>query len=336
MQSKIRGKQTIAFESPPVVLSSATVVGPMEGAGPLASKFHTVLADTLDGEKSWERTESKMLKDAIKSTITQANLMEADINFLLAGDLLNQITASNYAARDLPISFLGIYGACSNMALSLFLGSALIDGGFAERVVAAASSHHDTAERQYRFPTEQGVQRPLTAQWTVTGAGATLLSRQGTGVKITYATPGKVIDLGVSDPNNMGAAMAPAVADTIIRHFQDLGSTPADYDLIISGDLGQIGLNITKDLVAQGGYQLNNYTDCGLLMYDDTQDAHSGGSGCGCSAVVINAHILRELQAKRLKKVLFIGSGALLSPTLTQQGESIPSIGHAVVLEAPL
>ncbi len=335
MQSKIRGKQTIAFASPPVVLASSTVVGPMEGAGPLGVNFHKVLPDTLDGEKSWERTESKMLKDAVKATINQANLKESDINYLLAGDLLNQITASNYAARDLPMPFVGLYGACSTMALSLLLGSVLIDGGFAERVVAAASSHHDTAERQYRFPTEQGVQRPPTAQWTVTGAGATLLGREGSGVRITYATTGKIIDMGVSDPNNMGAAMAPAVADTIIRHFKDLGTKPEAYDLIISGDLGQIGVSITQELVARAGYELNNYTDCGVLIYDQSQDAHAGGSGCGCSAVVVNGHILREIQAKKLKTVLFIASGALLSPTFNLQGESIPSIGHAVVLEAP-
>ncbi|HWJ04085.1 MAG TPA: stage V sporulation protein AD, partial [Verrucomicrobiae bacterium] len=211
----------------------------------------------------------------------------------------------------------------------------LIDGGFASRVVAAASSHHNTAERQYRYPTELGTQRPMSAQWTVTGAGASLLANQGFGVKITHATLGKVVDLGVSDPNNMGAAMAPAVADTIITHFQDLGRGPDYYDLIITGDLGQVGMEITRDLIARAGYNVNNLSDCGVLIYDDSQDAHAGGSGCGCSAVVINGHIIKELMAGRLKRVLFIGSGALLSPTFNQQGESIPSIGHAVVMEGP-
>jgi len=309
----------------------------MEGNGPLGTKFDKVLPDSLDGEQTWEKTESKMLKDAVKMAVSQAQLTEQDIDFLLAGDLLNQITSSNYAARDLPIPFMGLYGACSTMAMGLAIGSMLVDGGFAARVVAAASSHHNTAERQYRFPTELGTQRPMSAQWTVTGAGASLLADKGFGVKITHATLGKTIDLGISDPNDMGAAMAPAVADTIICHFQDLGIGPEAYDLVITGDLGQIGKNITMDLVGRAGYSLalDKYSDCGLMIYDPSQDTHAGGSGCGCSAVVINGYIIKELLAGRLKKVLFIGSGALLSPTFNQQGESIPSIGHAVALEGP-
>lgn len=335
MKAKLRGKQTVAFTTPPVIVSCASIVGPMEGVGPLGTRFDRVLPDTLDGQETWEKTESKMLKDAIKMAIAQAKLSDQDINFLVAGDLLNQLTASHFAVRDLPIPFLGLYGACSTMALGLALGSMLIDGGYADRVVAAASSHHNTAERQYRFPTEMGTQRPMSAQWTVTGAGASLLAAQGFGVKVTHATLGKVVDLGISDANDMGAAMAPAIADTIICHFQDLATGPESYDLIVTGDLGQVGMNITRDLTARCGYKLDKYTDCGVLIYDPSQDAHAGGSGCGCSAVVINGHILKDILAGRLKKVLFIGSGALLSTTSSLQGESIPSIGHAVVLEGP-
>lgn len=335
MKSKLKGRQTVEFASPPVIISFSSIVGPMEGLGPLGKSFDKVLPDTLDGQESWEKTETKMLKDAVKMAISQAQLSDEDINFVLAGDLLNQLSVSNFAARDLPIPFLGLYGACSTMAMSLALGSMLIDGGFADRVVAAASSHHNTAERQYRYPTELGNQRPMSAQWTVTGAGASLLSAQGYGVKVTHATLGKVIDLGISDANDMGAAMAPAIADTLICHFQDLDTRPEAYDLIISGDLGQVGMNICKELTALAGYSLDKYSDCGVLVYNPGQDAHAGGSGCGCSAVVVNGHIIKELLSGRLKKVLFIGSGALLSPTSSLQGESIPSIGHAVVLQGP-
>lgn len=336
MHYKKIGKQTVSFNSPPVILSAASVVGPMEGQGPLADKFDIVMQDTLDGEQTWEKCESKMLKDAVKQAIAMAKLKDSDIDVLLAGDLLNQLTSSNYAARDLPVPLIGLFGACSTMALGLATGSILIDGGFARKVVAAASSHHDTAERQYRYPTELGVQRPMSAQWTVTGAGAAVLADQGFGVKVTHATLGKVIDLGESDPGNMGAAMAPAVTDTIITHFRDLAVEPDEYDLIITGDLGQVGTSITRDLLARAGYKIKYYTDCGILIYDPSQDTHAGGSGCGCSAVVINGYVLKELMAGRLKKVLFVGSGALLSPTFNQQGESIPSIGHAVVLEGPV
>ncbi len=335
MKSKLRGKQTIAFQTPPVILSTASIVGPKEGQGPLGTNFDKVLPDNLDGEQSWEKAESKMLKDAVKMAISQAKLTEQDIGFMLAGDLLNQITASNYAARDLPIPFLGLFGACSTMALGMAVGSMLIDGGYASRVVAAASSHHETAERQYRYPTELGVQRSMSAQWTVTGAGASLLAQDGYGVRITHATPGKVIDLGITDPSDMGSAMAPAIADTIITHFQDLGLGQEEYDMVITGDLGQVGMNICRELVQRAGYNLNQLADCGVLIYDPSQDAHAGGSGCGCSAVVMNGHIIKEILAGRLRKVLFIGSGALLSTTFSQQGESIPSVGHAVVLEGP-
>ncbi|MDA8443122.1 MAG: stage V sporulation protein AD [Peptococcaceae bacterium] len=335
MQGKRIGKQTVAFASPPTIIAAATVVGPMENKGPLSGKFDRVMPDSLDGEQTWEKTESKMIKDAVKQAIAAAKLTEADIDFLLAGDLLNQLSASNYAARDIPIPLIGLFGACSTMALSMAVGSMLIDGGFANRVVAAASSHHNTAERQYRYPTELGTQRPMSAQWTVTGAGATLLAQTGYGVKVTHATLGKVIDLGESDAANMGAAMAPAIADTLICHLRDLGIGPDAYDLIITGDLGKVGMAITKDLMYRAGYALVNYSDCGVLIYDPSQDTHAGGSGCGCSAVVMNGHILKELMAGRLNKVLFIGSGALLSPTSSQQGESIPSVGHAVALQRP-
>ncbi len=333
--AKKLGEQTFILTKPPAILGAASIVGPKEGQGPLGGRFDVVLPEALNGEQTWEKAERKMLKEGCRLAVQKANLTPREIDFMMAGDLLNQIISANFVARDLGIPFIGLYGACSTMFEGLALGSMLIDGGFAEHVLVASSSHYNTAERQYRFPAEMGVQRPLTAQWTVTGAGAVVLGNRGRGPLITHLTIGKVIDLGLGDANDMGSAMAPAAADTIICHFQDTGTAPSDYDLIVTGDLAGIGRALTEQLVKQAGYDISkNYTDCGILIYDQAQDTHAGGSGCGCSAVVLTGHLLKEMAAGRFKRILGVGTGALLSPTSILQGESIPGIGHAVVIDA--
>ncbi len=330
------GRQSFRFANPPVVVAAANIVGPMEGQGPLGSQFDWVMSDLLFGEQTWERAESKMLRESAKLALHKSNWQPREIDYFLAGDLLNQIISASFAARGLEIPFLGLFGACSTFAEAIVVGSMLIDGGFGGRVLLACSSHHNTAERQFRFPLEQGVQRPPFAQWTVTGSGAMVLASSGTGPKVTMGTAGKVIDLGVSDPNNMGPAMAPAAADTLIAHFQDTGTDPSAYDLILSGDLGTVGSDALKELMRMHGYRLEeNYQDGGLLIYDLAgQDVHAGGSGCGCSATVFTGAILNRLRDAQYRRVLLVATGALLSPTSSQQGETIPGIAQAVVIEA--
>lgn len=328
------GQQTLVFQNPPVVISTAAVVGPKEDEGPLKGNFDLVIENTFFGEKSWEKAECKMLQEAVNTAMGKAGLKPENISFLLAGDLLNQTISANYAARQLAMPFLGLYGACSTMVESMILASVLVDGEYAENVVAAASSHHDTAERQFRFPTEFGAQRPLSAQWTVTGAGAAVIGSDRPGPRITHATVGKVVDLGVKDANDMGSAMAPAAADTIAVHFKDTGRNADDYDLIVTGDLGAVGKTLTQQLVENQGFKLGNkFSDCGLLIFDPTQDTHAGGSGCGCSAVVTCGFIMKGLLSGKYQRVLVIGTGALLSPTILLQGESIPGIAHAVAID---
>ncbi|MDA8226800.1 MAG: stage V sporulation protein AD [Desulfitobacterium hafniense] len=335
MNLKKVGNQTVVFANPPVILSSYSVVGPMEGQGPLGNSFNQVWPDNINGEKSWEVAETKMLQEALQGAVTQAGVQSDQIDFMLAGDLLNQIISANFAARQMALPFIGVYGACSTMALSMALGSMLIDGQFAKHILVGVSSHHDTAERQYRLPTEQGAQRLMSQQWTVTGAGSLLLGQAGVGPRITAATLGRVLDYGETDVNNMGAAMAPAVADTILNHFKDLNRAPSDYDLIASGDLGSVGLGLATEVLKRSGYEMGDtYTDCGVLIFDPSQDVHAGASGCACSAVVFAGHIMERIKAGELKRVLLVGSGALHSPTSAFQGESIPGIGHAVVIEA--
>jgi len=335
MDVKRMGNQTVVFANPPVILSSYSVVGPKEGQGPLGKTFSKVWKDQLHGEKSWEVTESKMLQEAMQGAIDQAGIPKEDIDFMLAGDLLNQLISSNFAARQMALPFIGLYGACSTMALSMVVGSMLIDGGFARNVLVGVSSHHDTAERQYRLPTEQGAQRAMSAQWTVSGAGSVLLGRSGVGPRITSATIGRVVDYAVTDVNNMGAAMAPSVSDTILNHLHDLKRKPEDYDLIVSGDLGTVGLALAGEVLKKSGLNMGEgFTDCGVLIYDASQDVQAGGSGCGCSSVVLAGTFLQRIKVGELKRVLFVGSGALHSPTSVLQGESIPGIGHAVAIEA--
>ncbi len=335
MNLKRVGNQTVVFANPPVILSSYSIVGPMEGKGPLGKSFNQIWTDSLNGEKSWELAESKMLQNAMQGAIDIAGVPVEQIDYMLAGDLLNQITSSNFAARKMALPFIGIYGACSTMALSMAVGSMLLDGGFARHVLVGVSSHHDSAERQYRLPTEQGTQRVMSAQWTVTGAGSVLLAQEGAGPRITAATLGRVLDYGEKDVGNMGAAMAPAVADTLVNHFQDLNRKPQDYDLIASGDLGGVGLALAHKVLKQSGVIIGQeFTDCGVMIFDPSQDVHAGASGCACSAVVFAGNLIQRLKSGGLKRILLVGSGALHSPTSALQGESIPGIGHAIVIEA--
>jgi len=331
---KKRGLQTLMFTEPPYIASWASMVGPKEGEGPWAKDFDWILEDYLFAEASWEKAESKMLRETIKLALSKQELEPKDAELLLAGDLLNQIISSSYTAREVSIPFLGLYGACSTMAESLLLGSMLVDGGFFERVVTATSSHHYTAERQFRFPTEQGVQKVPSSQWTATAAGALVLQKAGVGPRVTYATVGKVVDMGQTDVANMGAAMAPAAADTIKTHFQDTGRMPDYYDLIVTGDLGAVGMALAGELLVKEGLVPSpNYSDCGVLLYDGLQGVDSGGSGCGCSGCMLAGPLLRKIKSGEINRLLFVATGALMSPTSTFQGESIPGIAHAVAIE---
>lgn len=333
MPEKKIGNQTLQFNSKPKLLSWSSIVGPMEGKGPLGGHFDLVLKDNLlEGDTSWEKTEQKMMQHSMEIALEKIKLQAGDLDFYLAGDLLNQIMNANFTARFLGISFLGLYGACSTLTEGLSLAGILIDGGFAKQVGVSASSHYDTAERQLRYPTEMGVQRPMTAQWTVTGAGSYIVGEAGSGIQLTHATIGKVKDMGVSNANDMGTAMAPAALDTITTHLQDLGRSMSDYDIIITGDLGVLGTTVLKELFHKKGYPTDNVSDCGLLIYGPDQDSHSGGSGCGCSSVVLN-YLLGQMLDKKARRILLVGTGALLSPVTSWQGESIPCIAHGVALE---
>lgn len=334
MSTKKLGSQTIKFENPPSIIGTAAIVGPKEGQGRFKDYYDLILKDNIYQEKSWEKAEKKMLKETVEMAIKHANIAEGKIEYLVAGDLLNQIISAGFAARELGLPFFGIYGACSTMAEGLTLGSIIVDGGFAESLVVAASSHFCTAERQFRFPLELGNQRSMTSQWTVTGAGSMVLSSKVQNPRVTFATTGKVIDMGGSNANDMGSAMAPAAVDTIVKHFEDTGKTPDDYDLIITGDLGNLGKSITEELVKQKGYDMSNkYTDCGVLIFNPEQDVHAGGSGCACAAVVTCGYIFKEMLKGKYNKILLIATGALMSTTSSQQGETIPCIAHAVSLE---
>ncbi len=334
MNSKKLGKQTVCFANPPCVIGSACVAGKKENEGPYANSFDYCNDDTTFGEKSWEKAESHMQKDALMRALDKAHINLSSLEYIVAGDLLNQCIGSSFGLRESNVPFLGVYGACSTMAESLGLAAMLIDGGYAAYAAALTSSHFCTAERQYRMPLEYGGQRTPTAQWTVTGAGAVVLSDKDAPPYITHVATGRIVDLGVKDAANMGAAMAPAAYDTLSGYFTDTNTKPSDYDLIVTGDLGRVGRDIVKNFFKRDGIELDsNYNDCGLLIYDlKKQDAHAGGSGCGCSAVMLAGHILNSMRAGLFNRVLFAGTGALLSPVTTQQGESIPAVCHAVCL----
>lgn len=332
---KMRGLQSVELTRRPAIRSYDAVVGKKEGEGPLSPYFRHVVEDELFGESSFEGAERHFFETAVRLALRRGGLHPTDVRYLLGGDLLNQIISAGFAARSLHIPFLGLYGACSTMAESLAIGSILVDGGYADTVACAVSSHFSAAERQYRFPLELGNQRTPTAQWTVTGAGCTVLSDEGEGLCVSGLTIGTVRDYGVTDANNMGAAMAPAAADVLLRHFFDFDRGPEAYDLILTGDLGSVGQKLTRRILLEAGIDLGpNYVDGGCLIYDPaTQDVHAGGSGCGCSAVVLNGCILDKMVRGEYDRILFCATGALLSPTTTLQGESIPAIAHAVVIE---
>ncbi len=332
---KKMGNQTVKFENPPSIISTAAIAGPKEGEGPLAQYFDTVLEDSLFGEDSWEKAESKIIRETIKMAVEKSGLELKDIDYILAGDLLNQISASTFGVRELNRPYFGLFGACSTMGESMSLAAMLVDGGFAKNIAAATSSHFCGAEKQFRFPLELGTQRALTATWTVTGSGSVIVSEQGSKIKITHVTTGKIVDMGVKDSMNMGAAMAPAAADVLKTHFEDTGRNPRYYDLIATGDLGTVGRELVVRLMKQEGYNMgSNYNDCGIMVFDnEKQDTHAGGSGCGCSAITFCGYIYEQLQKGSLSKVLFIPTGALMSTTTSQQGETIPGIAHAVAIE---
>lgn len=332
------GKQTVILENPPSIIAASSTVGPKEAEGPLGDYFETKVDDELWGEETWEKAESKFVKETIKSVIANAKLKPEDIQYIFSGDLLNQITGTTFGIRDFNIPFFGVFGACSTMTESMSLGSMLIDGGFADYVIASTSSHFCGAEKQFRSPLELGTQRNLTAQWTVTGSGAVVISKEGGGPYITSITTGRIVDLGISDVMNMGAAMAPGAADTIIQHFKDTGKTPDYYDLIITGDLGEYGRELLIELVRKEDYEIEHLlTDCGIEIYDpDSQDTHAGGSGCGCSAVVFSGYLYKEIKQGKWNKILFVATGAMHSPSTSQQGETIPGIAHAVAIERGL
>ncbi len=333
----LKGHQSWVFEHKPVIAGTATVVGPFEGRGPLARDFDIVHGDSSLGQESWEKAERSLLEEAAKIAIERAGITKEEVQFYVGGDLLNQITSSSFAARTLSIPYIGVFGACSTSMESLALAAYIMQNKGARHVLAGTCSHNASAEKQFRYPTEYGSQKPPTAQYTVTGAGAAVLSHAGSGPVVAAATIGRVVDMGIKDPFNMGAAMAPAAVDTISAHFRDLRIGPEHYDLIVTGDLAKVGYEIANDLLEKHRVQLapGQYQDCGMLIYDyETQMVQSGGSGCACSAVVTYGHLLRRIREGELKRVLVVATGALLSPLSYQQGESIPCIAHAVAIEA--
>ncbi len=328
------GKQTILFDNPPTILECASIVGPKEAEGPLCKYFDQTLEDEFWGEKSWEKAESKIIKETVNMVISKSGISNQEIDICFAGDLLNQCISSNFGLRDANITFFGVFGACSTFVESMSL-AAICSESFANYSLCATSSHFCSAEKQFRFPLELGNQRPQSAQWTVTGSGSAIISKTGQGPYITAITPGKIVDMGIKDANNMGAAMAPAFADTLVTHFLDTGRTPNYYDAIISGDLGYVGKDIVIDIMASQGYNIkSNYNDCGILIFDkNKQDTHSGGSGCGCAATVFSGYLYKQLQEKKIKRLLLIATGALMNSTSSHQGESIPGIAHAISIE---
>ena len=328
-----KGFSTYIMENKPSILSYAGIASKKESQGPLAEYFDIICEDTTFGEQTWEKAESRMQKDAANKAFEKANLSQNDIDIILAGDLLNQCTSSTFGLREFGIPYLGIYGACSTMAESIAISSLLIDGKIIKKALSITSSHFCTAERQYRFPLEYGGVRPPCSQWTVTGAGAVIIGENNQVPPfIKSITIGTIEDLGIKDANNMGAAMAPAAAKTLCQFFHDTMTCPNDYDMIITGDLGVIGSKILNELIEKEGYSIiNNHADCGVLIYDiESQDVHSGGSGCGCCASVLASYILPLIRKNKLKNVIFIATGALLSTTSIQQGESIPCIAHLI------
>lgn len=332
METQKRGKHSFILKQPPTITAWASVAGKKESEGPLADTFDVKQTETYFGEKTWEQAEKRMQQIALSTLLNKAGMNKDNIGLIFSGDLLNQCVGSSLSLSNMGIAHLGLYGACSTMAESLLMASMAVCGEFSDNVVAMTSSHFAASERQYRFPLGYGGQRTPTAQWTVTGSGAALVCSIGKGPKIRACTVGSVVDLGICDANNMGAAMAPAALSTIRSHFEDLSTSPDDFDLIVTGDLGQIGKEVLLTLANKEGLNLGGkLTDCGTLVFDVLkQDVHAGGSGCGCSAITLCGYLLNKLNSGKLKNILFCGTGALLSPTSNQQGLSIPGVCHAV------
>ncbi|MDO7905516.1 stage V sporulation protein AD [Paenibacillus sp. JX-17] len=332
------GGHTWEFESGTRIMASATVVGPEEGQGPLSLDFDYIYDNLKINESTWEKAERRLFEQAGELALVKAGIQKEDLQFFIGGDLMNQIISSSFAARKLAVPYLGVFGACSTSMESLALAALIVDSGGADHVLAGTSSHNCTVEKQFRYPTEYGAQKPPTAQYTVTASGCAVVAREGNGPLIKRATVGRVMDMGIKDPFNMGAAMAPAAADTIKTHFKDTGLVPGYYDLIITGDLASVGLPIAKELLKNEGVAMDQteFSDCGLLIFDREKQKYviAGGSGCGCSAAVTYGHLVRRLNKGELKKILVVATGALLSPLSYQQGETIPCVAHAVALEA--
>lgn len=347
--NKIAGKQSILFENPPQILAGASVAGKKEGEGPLGTYIDQIEEDPMFGGENWEDAESRLMKRAAEMAIEKAGLTNEDIRFLVGGDLLGQLIATSFGIVDLNIPMFGVYGACSTMGESMALGAILVDGGFADKVIALTSSHFAGAEKQFRFPLAYGNQRPLSASWTVTGSGAVIIgkgisdnsnetqnSSQQTQLNIKGLTVGKIIDYGLKDSMNMGACMAPAAYQTISQNLKDLKIQPDYYDRIITGDLGYVGKDILIDLLKQDGYDISkNHMDCGIEIYDkDKQDTHAGGSGCGCSAITLTGYVFHKMRQREWKRILFVPTGALLSTVSYNEGDSVPGIAHAVIIES--
>ncbi len=332
MNNKKKGTQSIVYTNPPLVASWASIVGPMEGEGPFGMEFDWVMEDYLFGENSWDKAEGKMLKEALRLAIRKIDMDDTDIDVILAGDFLNQSMASNYAARDFRIPFLGIYGACSTLAEGMILGGMIMDGGFYSRLAVGAVSHYHTAERQFRLPIELGALQSPSAQWPVTGAGGIILQKTEDGPRITTATIGKVVENGPSDVNDLGSAVAAAASDTVLAHFKDLERDPDYYDLIVTGDLGKLGSALLEESCLAAGYSLGDkYMDCGVVIYDIQQNVHAGGRGCGSSAAMVCGPYLNRIGDGKIKRFLLVGTGAMMAQ---QQGKPIPGIAHAVAIEA--
>lgn len=331
----LQGHQTWIFESKPVIVGNAAVGGPFESNSAIANDFDIFNEDLWMGQDSFEKAEKKLLEQACEIAIKKAGTKKEDVQFFISGDLINQIISSSFTARTLGIPYLGIFGACSSSMEGLALASLMVDANFAKNALAATSSHNAACEKQYRYPTEYGAQKPPTAQWTVTGAGAALVAKEGEGPKVVCATIGHVVDMGLSDPFNLGGAMAPAAVETITAHIRDLNIDLSYYDVIATGDLGKVGHGIAVELLRKHGISFpeERFTDCGMIIYNDEQPVFSGGSGCGCAAVTTYGHFINRMKKGELKKILIVATGALLSPMSYQQKESIPCIAHAVSIE---
>lgn len=329
------GKQTVQFENPPIIEGFASIAGQKEGEGPLKDSFDCVLSDDSCGEGSWEKAEAAILKNAVSYAMKKTDINPGDVDYIFGGDLINQCVSAHYAMREFDIPFFGLYGACSTMTEGMSLSAMLVGGDYAKRAMCVTSSHFCSSEKQFRYPLEYGGQRAPSAQWTVTGAGCAVISRNGDGPKITHITTGKIVDKGITDIANMGAAMAPAAIDTLTAHFRDTGRKPQDYDLILTGDLGMVGSDVLVELMLEEGYDIGElHNDCGKMIFDiEKQDVHSGGSGCGCCGSVLCGHILKAVKNGEYDRILVMATGALMNPMTVQQGESIPAIAHAVVIE---